>query len=135
MIWTEEAIARLRELWASGVSCTAIARELGTGSKNSVIGKVHRLGLPPRQSPLPTSARRTVPVPGAVPVTLHHATLATLALTSRTCRWPIGDPASPDFRYCGALPRRDGAPYCDLHWKIAYRPTPARRVAGQKVAA
>lgn len=40
--WTEERIARLRELLYEGKSGSRIAQELGT-SRNSVIGKVHRL--------------------------------------------------------------------------------------------
>jgi len=131
MIWTEEAVARLRELWASGLSCSAIARELGT-SKNAVIGKAHRLKLVPRKSPIERVAKRLLPTPT---VTLVASVDATIALTARHCRWPIGDPALPDFRYCGELPRRDGAPYCEGHWLVAYRPTQARRVPGQKVAA
>ena len=38
-----------------------------------------------------------------------------LALTSRTCRWPIGDPAKPGFAYCGRAKRADGKSYCDQH--------------------
>ncbi len=40
--------------------------------------------------------------------------VTTMTLTSRTCRWPFGDPAEPDFHYCGQLPQTSG-PYCDTH--------------------
>ncbi|NTS31297.1 hypothetical protein HQ945_08515 [Phyllobacterium sp. BT25] len=40
--WTEERVTLLRELLHEGKSGSMIARELGT-SRNSVIGKVHRL--------------------------------------------------------------------------------------------
>lgn len=44
--WTEEAVDRLAALWADGRSASEIARIFGAGvTRNSVIGKVHRLGL------------------------------------------------------------------------------------------
>jgi GcrA cell cycle regulator len=48
-----------------------------------------------------------------------------MQLTSRTCRWPIGDPRSADFCFCGATSVR-GRPYCDFHLGVAYAP-PQRR--------
>ena len=41
-------------------------------------------------------------------------TIKTVALTVHTCRWPLGDPADPDFHYCGKRPLI-GRPYCDRH--------------------
>lgn len=38
----------------------------------------------------------------------------------RHCRWPIGDPRSPDFRFCGCE-THDGLPYCLQHARIAYQ--------------
>lgn len=49
--WTVILEARLERLWREGVTTQKIAADLGT-SKNSVIGKAHSLGLPPRQSPI-----------------------------------------------------------------------------------
>lgn len=47
--WTEERIAQLTKLWTDGKSCSVIAGIMGGGiSRNSVIGKVNRLKLPPR---------------------------------------------------------------------------------------
>jgi GcrA cell cycle regulator len=48
-----------------------------------------------------------------------------LELNEHTCRWPIGDPARPDFYFCGALPL-PGLPYCGAHCRLAYTPSPAR---------
>jgi GcrA cell cycle regulator len=48
--WTEDAVARLKVLWADGLSASRIARELGAMSRNAVLGKVHRLGLAPRMA-------------------------------------------------------------------------------------
>jgi len=41
---------------------------------------------------------------------------------SRGCKWPIGDPATADFSFCGAR-RPAGRPYCAEHLELAYRPT------------
>ena len=49
--WTDERVARLRELWAAGWSCSKIAADLGHITRNSVIGKVHRLKLGGRGQP------------------------------------------------------------------------------------
>ena len=46
--WTDERIELLRKLWSDGLSASQIAYELGDVSRNGVIGKVHRLGLPGR---------------------------------------------------------------------------------------
>lgn len=51
MDWTNEAIDRLRALWAEGHSTAEIGRRMGI-SKNSVVGKAHRLDLPARPSPI-----------------------------------------------------------------------------------
>lgn len=51
MEWNEETIARLRALWSEGLSTAEIGRRMGV-SKNAVVGKAHRLSLPPRPSPI-----------------------------------------------------------------------------------
>ncbi|MBV8795188.1 MAG: GcrA cell cycle regulator [Hyphomicrobiales bacterium] len=42
------------------------------------------------------------------------------------CRWPLGDPRSGDFAYCGLTPV-GGQSYCAGHCRMAYRPPQARR--------
>lgn len=42
------------------------------------------------------------------------------------CRWPVGDPTSPDFHFCGAR-SEIGSPYCEHHAQIAYQPADRRR--------
>ena len=46
-------------------------------------------------------------------------------LKEAMCRWPLGDPTSPDFRYCGS-PASSG-PYCAHHSGLAYQPAQERR--------
>lgn len=52
--------------------------------------------------------------------------LTLMELTERTCKWPIGDPATEDFWFCG-LPAQPGKPYCDAHVGVAFQPMSARR--------
>ncbi|MCX5614890.1 GcrA family cell cycle regulator [Bombella saccharophila] len=55
MEWTDELIARLRELWEQGLSTAEIGRQLSI-TKNAVVGKAHRLNLPSRPSPIRNKA-------------------------------------------------------------------------------
>jgi GcrA cell cycle regulator len=52
--------------------------------------------------------------------------LTLMELTERTCKWPIGDPATDDFWFCG-LPSVPGKPYCEAHVGVAFQPMSARR--------
>jgi GcrA cell cycle regulator len=49
-----------------------------------------------------------------------------MELTERTCKWPVGDPATEDFWFCG-LPVKSGKPYCEAHVGVAFQPMSARR--------
>ncbi|ATP11754.1 hypothetical protein BHOIPH791_05690 [Bartonella henselae] len=49
-----------------------------------------------------------------------------LQLSENTCRWPVGDPLSPDFHFCGA-DSGENSPYCAFHAKIAFQPISERR--------
>lgn len=52
--------------------------------------------------------------------------LSLMQLTERTCKWPVGDPATDDFWFCG-LPSVPGKPYCEAHVAVAFQPMSARR--------
>ncbi len=195
MSWTDERVETLTKMWAEGQSASQIAKELGSVTRNAVIGKVHRLGLsnrvstpagkdddapavdtaaeptpppaaaphgvePQRQPdpPDPASAAAAV-APAIAPIALRKAiipagqplppqpsaneispeTLASVRevekrarkltlmdLTERTCKWPIGDPATEAFWFCG-LPSVPGKPYCEAHVSVAFQPMSARR--------
>lgn len=67
--WTEERIQLLKTLWHEGLSCAQIAARIGGVSRNAVIGKRLRLGLPDRRDrtsmrdrtrPFKTSANTTI---------------------------------------------------------------------------
>ena len=48
-----------------------------------------------------------------------------IELKESMCRWPLGDPATSEFRYCGS-PAASG-PYCTYHGGLAYQPAQDRR--------
>ena len=52
--------------------------------------------------------------------------LSLMELTERTCKWPIGDPATDKFWFCG-LPSVAGKPYCEAHVGVAFQPMSSRR--------
>ena len=197
MEWSEEIIAQLKDLWAEGLSTAEIGRRLSI-TKNAVVGKAHRLGLPARPSPIrrngskpktaadkpeqPTSTaptpRPSAPQPGATVISAPQPVAHPLAATTApstvaaqpqtspaaaptlamaedkaakkektapvarpstkpktllrsisdpepqkrrgpACCWPIGDPGTPGFHFCGATPI-PGKPYCEEHAQIAY---------------
>jgi len=70
-------------------------------------------------APAPQTVRDVV-VPIAEPVTI-------LELRESMCRWPIGDPAQPEFRYCGAKKLPGQGPYCACHAAVAYQSQHDRR--------
>ncbi len=48
-------------------------------------------------------------------------------LRESMCRWPVGDPSSSEFRYCGGKAPIGEGPYCSFHSRMAYQPAPDRR--------
>lgn len=73
--WTDERVELLKKLWAGGMSATKIADELGATSRNSVIGKVHRLKLESRyvkpQAAPPPAKLPKPPKPGPIALNGH----------------------------------------------------------------
>jgi GcrA cell cycle regulator len=195
MSWTDDRVEQLKKMWGEGKSASQIAKELGSVTRNAVIGKVHRLGLSSRTSeggageaaatadaamaeggagpafasaddapdvepaldaaeaPSAVPAENVVQMPGRRPIVpagqplppqpsaneISPEALANvreveksarrlklMELTERTCKWPIGDPATPEFWFCG-LPVVPGKPYCEAHVAVAFQPMQARR--------
>ncbi len=50
-----------------------------------------------------------------------------LELNESTCRWPIGDPSTTEFFFCGGATTTGGVPYCAYHSRVAYQPVTDRR--------
>lgn len=58
--------------------------------------------------------------------------LALTDLTERTCKWPVGDPLTDEFHFCGCE-SQDSSPYCKYHARLAYQPAHDRRKAAARV--
>lgn len=143
MKWSQEQVERLRALIAVRPEMTAAAMgaELGV-TRNTIIGRMKRLGTPPRTRkgnpwkrnerrraayalsakphPRPTLVRREPPQSEGPtnPVSIAD-------LTDHTCRWPLGEP-SATMLYCGAYPI-PYSPYCQNHTRMAFTPRDAAR--------
>ena len=73
----------------------------------------------PAIKPTPRSSDNVV-IPISERVTL-------MELREAMCRWPLGDPTQPDFRFCGIRSPGSLGPYCKHHCTIAYQPAQDRR--------
>ncbi len=130
--------AELARLTAAGHSASEIARTISRlagrpVSRHAVIGRWHRLGMtrrPPASAAprlremsaaasRPPAVRQTVQRAAALPP-LADADIpppqrrTLLQLTACTCRWPVGDPGTPGFFFCGGQTAAD-EPYCAAH--------------------
>lgn len=115
-VWTEERLADLTRLWSEGLSITQIGLAIGV-SRNAVVGKVHRMGLPKRQSPIVKSDKPRAP---KAPIQRRRAVPLSLEQWDRnTCSWPTGDPKTDNFSFCGEQVE-PGRPYCTAHCAKAY---------------
>src|SRR5271154_6678736 len=152
LTWSDDRVEQLKKLWEAGLSASQIAAELGNVTRNAVIGKVHRLGLsgraksPTSAAPRPRKARAHShmlrvsrpsvrgntalahePEPEQIDNVIPLGQRRTiLELTEETCRWPIGDPGSAEFFFCGGQTIA-GLPYCAYHSRVAYQPAADRR--------
>jgi len=144
--WTAERIELLKSYVDAGLSCGQIAREIGV-SRNAVIGKINRLQLPrgnrpavrpPRRRPAPPTRPRlvtqhhilmalhAVPQPAVEEVAVPGACRCSLMeLNEGKCRWPIDEPGSESFGFCGNE-AVENLPYCAAHARMAYQ-FPARQ--------
>ena len=131
--WTPERVATVTRLWNEGLTTAEIGRAVGM-SKNAVVGKAHRLQLPPRPSPIrrgksvngaprppsPTNGRKRATAPNGVVVRAKPRALQMpLAVGNAACKWPIGHPDEPSFHFCGEHALL-GKPYCPEHYRRAY---------------
>lgn len=56
-------------------------------------------------------------------------TATVLTLGAHMCKWPIGDPSTDDFSFCGRRSSTDG-PYCVEHAQVAYQPHQSKKKSG-----
>jgi GcrA cell cycle regulator len=81
------------------------------------------LALAMASRPAPQPAPR--PVENVVIPISERVTL--MELKEAMCRWPLGDPATQDFRFCGIKSPGTLGPYCGYHSGVAYQPAQDRR--------
>lgn len=142
--WPEERTERLRVLWDEGLSCSKIARILGEGlTRNAVIGKAGRIGLPGRNAgdalrafnkrekvskPKPLS----LPKPPAPPRSTTHDPEPIGPWCdipeNGCCRYIHGE-LGQAWRCCGYPTARRDFPWCSFHVKIVYAAQPKRSEA------
>jgi GcrA cell cycle regulator len=143
-VWSDDRVTTLKTLWAEGLSASQVAGRLGGVTRNAVIGKIHRLGLSGRAAPsrpgraprvsAPRAPRRVrAPTPPPPP---HRTVMAPAPpegpglvadlarLPAHACKWPIGDPKSASFSFCG---RPAEGRYCTAHETVGVRPGTAWR--------
>lgn len=157
MGWTDERVELLKKLWLDGLSASQIAKQLGGVTRNAVIGKVHRLGLSGRAAPsqpsrtvfkaprpvrpvtpsVPRRVEASSPVVRAEPRPLvvdeQPGSATVLTLGAHMCKWPIGDPSSDGFTFCGKRSENEG-PYCAHHAQIAYQPAQSKKKGASELA-
>ncbi len=140
MSWTEEKVAKLKELWGKGSTASQIAQIIGGISRNAVIGKAHRLNLSAKiktrtatsnhnfqnsldEKNYKTKRGRKSKFKSLIiekdfepenPKQLEE-------LDENSCKWPIGHPNEKSFYFCGRTSLKDFS-YCKLHLLYAYQP-------------
>ena len=140
MSWTEEKVAKLKELWGKGSTASQIAEIIGGISRNAVIGKAHRLNLSAKiktrsaasnqnfqsslmEKNIKTRRTRKSKFKSLIiekdfepenPKQLEE-------LDENSCKWPIGHPNEKSFYFCGRSSLKDFS-YCKLHLLYAYQP-------------
>lgn len=75
--------------------------------------------LPVRAAPMPLPTAEEVNIPVSQRVSI-------MELRETMCRWPLGDPQSAEFGFCGGR-TATGLPYCAVHCRVAYQPASERR--------
>tara|TARA_B100000676_G_scaffold179717_1_gene176471 strand:+ start:374 stop:868 length:495 start_codon:yes stop_codon:yes gene_type:complete len=140
MSWTEEKVAKLKELWGKGNTASQIAEIIGGISRNAVIGKAHRLNLSAKiktRSAIPNQKFDNASVAKDSKIRKgRRSKFKTLIiekdfepenpkqleeLTENCCKWPIGHPNEKSFYFCGRSSLKDFS-YCKLHLLYAYQP-------------
>ena len=140
MSWTEEKVAKLRELWGKGNTASQIAEIIGGISRNAVIGKAHRLNLSAKIKTRPTTknenfkpnnesnklkyrlSRRNKFKSLLIDKDFEPENPKQLEeLDENSCKWPIGHPNEENFYFCGRKPEGE-FPYCKLHVLYAFQP-------------
>jgi GcrA cell cycle regulator len=106
---------------ASSSGSAVASGAVASGGQPRAISGNNALALAPQMSAevAPVRVAEDVVVPMSLKVTI-------VDLKESMCKWPLGDPSTGDFRYCGS-PAPGATPYCAHHGKLAYQPMQDRR--------
>ena len=96
---------------------------MDAGAPMTMTRGANALALQPTAMSAPTPAPR--PIEDVVVPISERVTI--MELRESMCRWPLGDPTTPEFRFCGANSPIGEGPYCAYHATIAYQPAQDRR--------
>jgi len=140
MSWTEEKVAKLKELWGKGKTANQIAEIIGGISRNAVIGKAHRLNLSAkiktRTATSNENFENSIESKNIKSNRGRKNRFKSLIiekdfepenpkqleeLDENSCKWPIGHPNEKTFYFCGRTSLKDFS-YCKLHLLYAYQP-------------
>ena len=140
MSWTDEKVAKLKELWGKGNTASQIAEIIGGISRNAVIGKAHRLNLSAKiKTRTATSSKNFDTSVYENNIKSNRGRKSKFKsliiekdfepenpkqleeLDENTCKWPIGHPDEKNFYFCGRTSLKDFS-YCKLHLLYAYQP-------------
>ena len=139
MSWTEEKVAKLKELWGSGNTASQIAEIIGGISRNAVIGKAHRLNLSAKIKTRAATSNQSFDNGLEEKKTKNKLSRKSKfksliiekdfepenpkqleELTDNDCKYPIGHPNKKDFYFCGRSSLKDFS-YCKLHLLYSYQ--------------
>ena len=140
MSWTEEKVAKLKELWGKGNTASQIAEIIGGISRNAVIGKAHRLNLSAKiKTRTATSSQNFDNSKSEKNIQSRRGRKSKFKsliidkdfepenpkqleeLDENSCKWPIGHPNEKNFYFCGRTSLKDFS-YCKLHLLYAFQP-------------
>ncbi len=115
----------------SGEDTPIVALKPAEAEKPAIVAAAPEPAVVISHRPAPEFPQATAPVPVAAsasePAAIAVSQRVTIMdLRESMCRWPLGDPTTPEFRFCGAR-SITGLPYCTHHAEIAYQPATERK--------
>ena len=150
MSWTEEKVAKLKELWGSGKTASQIAEIIGGVSRNAVIGKSHRMNLSAKIKTRKATSNKDFENSNQEKYIKNRrgrkSKFKSLIieknfepenpkqleeLDENSCKWPIGHPDEKSFYFCGRSSLKDFS-YCKLHLLYAYQPKGKKEESAEK---
>ena len=150
MSWTDEKVAKLKELWGKGNTASQIAEIIGGISRNAVIGKAHRLNLSAKIKTRSTTSNNNLKtISDELKIKSRKSKRNKFKsliiekdfepenpkqleeLDDNSCKWPIGHPNEKSFYFCGRTSLKDFS-YCKLHLLSAYQPKGKKEESNEK---